>query len=176
MNTAKKIAICGAFCALLVAIQYALSAVKGIELVTVFFFTFSFCFGGICGCAVAISYTLLRSFLFGFFPNITILYLVYYPLFALASGLLGKLTAKSLPKKRLIFSLITVCLFTILFTALDCVITPIFFEYTREAWVAYIIQATPVCLIQSVCAIITTALLFFPLTKTFFKINRGANR
>lgn len=170
MNTAKKIAVSGAFCALLVAIQYVLSAVKGIELVTVFFFTFCFSLGALTGCAVAICYTFLRSFLFGFFPNVMVLYLCYYPLLALAAGLLGKRLKESSPKKQLVFSIIVTAICTLGFSALDCTITPLFFNYTKEVWTAYIVQAIPVALMQTVCAIVSTALLFFPLTKTFTRL------
>lgn len=176
MKTARNIAICGAFCALLIAIQYALNAVKGIELVTVFFFTFCFCFGGLYGCAVAVCYTLIRTFLFGFFPNVFLLYIIYYPIFALASGLVGKLLKKSSPKGQLLGSIVAVAFLVILFSAIDCLITPIVYTYTKGAWMAYVVQALPVCAIQCGCAIITTALLFFPLTRTFSRLIGAGGR
>ena len=38
----------------------------------------------------ATCFSLLRCLLFGFYPNIIILYLIYYNLFALLFGTLGK--------------------------------------------------------------------------------------
>ena len=71
MNTAKKTAICGAFCALLLATQYVFNAIKGVELVTLLFVTFCFTFGGVCGVLVAVAFCLLRCLIYGFFPLVS---------------------------------------------------------------------------------------------------------
>ena len=82
-------AVVAVFTALLLAAQYALWFVKGVELVTVLLLVFSYRFGVRCGVLSAVAFSLLRCLLFGFFPNVVLLYLLYYPLFAACFGLLG---------------------------------------------------------------------------------------
>ena len=173
MKTAKKIAICGAFCALLIAIQYPLGAIKGIELVTVFFYAFCFVFGGACGVLVAVCYTLLRCFLHGFFPTVIILYLIYYPIFSLVGSAVGKTLKNSSPVRQIIFSVITTVLLTLFFHVADNIVTPLFFSYDKKTWIAYILQSVPVCITQCVCAGVSTALLFQPLKKAFLYVNKN---
>ncbi len=152
---------------MLVAIQYVFSAVKGVELVTTFFFAFCFCFGSLCGIMVAVAFTLLRIMIFGFFPTTLILYLSYYPLFALVAGVMGKALKKNSSIKQVVFCSFVAVVMTVFFTALDDLITPLFFSYDQIAWKAYLIQSLPTCLIQCVCVALTMALLFLPLKKTF---------
>ena len=83
---AKKIAACAVMVALLIAVQFALSFVPGVELVTVLLLCFCYAFGRACGVITATAFSLLRCMLFGFMPNVLILYLVYYNLFALLFG------------------------------------------------------------------------------------------
>ena len=174
MDKAKKIAICGAFCALLIVVQYAFSAIKGVELVTLFFVTFSFAFGGVYGVLVALSYSLLRCLIYGFFPNVVILYLAYYPALALAAGALGKRLRDRSKIKRLVLVTIFAIIATVCFSLLDCVVTPLFYSYAPKAWLAYAYQTVPVCLIQCVSSLISFALLFLPLEKTFNSIAKRA--
>ena len=172
MNTAKKTAICGAFCALLLATQYVFNAIKGVELVTLLFVTFCFTFGGVCGFLVAVAFCLLRCLIYGFFPSVMVLYLIYYPLLALAASALGK-AVKNAPalKQTIIVTLFSV-VFTVIFSAIDCIVTPLFYSFTASAWVAYIYQCAPVCLIQCICVSLSVALLFLPLKKAFVIIKR----
>ena len=93
MNT-KKIAACAVMVALLIVVQFALSFVPGIELVTVLLLCFCYVFGILCGVITATAFSLLRCMLFGFMPNVLILYLVYYNLLAL---LFGSLKNRRLP-------------------------------------------------------------------------------
>ncbi len=86
---AKRLALCAVMTALLTAIQYAFSFVSGIELVTVFFLCFCYAAGPRDGLLTAVSFSLLRCLLFGFFPNVILLYIVYYSLFAAVFGLMG---------------------------------------------------------------------------------------
>ncbi len=167
MDKAKKIAICGAFCALLIVIQYAFSAIKGVELVTLFFVTFCFTFGGLYGLLVAFSFSLLRVLLYGFFPNVLILYLVFYPTLALAAGVLGKRLRESSNVKQLIVIILFGLACTVYFSALDCIVTPLFYKYAQKAWVAYVYQSIPVCLIQCCSTVASLLLLFIPLKKAF---------
>ncbi len=152
---------------MLIAIQYVFSAVKGVELVTAFLFAFCFCFGSVCGVIVAVAFILLRIMIFGFFPTVFILYLSYYPLFAVVAGAMGRALKKSSPIKQVVLCFLVAVVMTILFTALDDLITPLFFSYDQIAWKAYVIQSLPTCLIQCVCVTLTMALLFLPLKKTF---------
>lgn len=78
-------------CALLIAGQYVFSFVSGVEIVTVLLLCFSVAFGVKRGVLCAVAFSLLRCLVFGFFPNVVLLYLIYYPTFAAAFGLLGKL-------------------------------------------------------------------------------------
>lgn len=76
--------------ALLTAVQFALSFVAGVELVTVLLLCFCYVFGIYCGLLTATAFSLVRCLLFGFVPNVVILYLVYYSLFAVLFGWLGR--------------------------------------------------------------------------------------
>ena len=66
MKTAKDIALTGVYTALLIGAQVALSALSGIEVVTVLLLSFCYCFGIARGLAVANSFSLLRCLVFGF--------------------------------------------------------------------------------------------------------------
>ena len=82
-----RVAMC---VALLIGGQMALSGISGIEIVTVMLLCFCFHYGIRHGIAVATTFSLLRCFFFGFQVNVIVLYLVYYNLFALFFGWLGK--------------------------------------------------------------------------------------
>ena len=75
--------------ALLTAVQFALSFVAGVELVTVLLLCFCYVFGIYYGLLTATAFSLVRCVLFGFVPNVVILYLIYYSLFAVLFGRLG---------------------------------------------------------------------------------------
>jgi hypothetical protein len=176
MNTAKKTAICGAFCALLIITQYAFNAIKGVELVTLLFVTFCFTFGGVCGFLVAVAFCLLRCLIYGFFPSVVVLYLIYYPLLALAASALGKAIKKTPALKQTIIVTVFSVIFTIIFSAIDCVVTPLFYKFTASAWIAYIYQCAPVCLLQCVCVGFSIALLFPPLKRAVNHIKERVDR
>ena len=89
-GAAHTVAVCAVMTALLIAVQYALGFVPGVELVTVFLLVFCYVFGAKCGVLVATAFSLLRCFLWGFYPNVIILYLVYFNAFALLFGWLGR--------------------------------------------------------------------------------------
>lgn len=91
LTPSKKIAYSAVAAALLIGGQLALSAVAGVEIVTVLLLCFSYVFGIWCGVFAALTFSLLRCFIFGFYPSAVILYLIYYPLFALLFGALGKI-------------------------------------------------------------------------------------
>ena len=226
---ARKVAVCAVSVALLIALQITLSYVPGVELVTVLLLCFCYTFGVCMGMITATSFSLLRCMIFGFNPNVIILYLVYYNLFAVLFGVLGKKTvpswvcftilaaisvasayfaANGLPISILyqkqatimlwavyqisfvlivlyarflleykgkwgrevasVTALAAVC--TICFSLLDDVISPLVYGYTLEAAKAYFVASLYVMIPQTLCTIISVALLFQPLVTVFKKI------
>ena len=167
MRTAKEISIISVFVALLIGGQFILSAVSGIEIVTVLSVAFFFCFGVVRGCIVATSFSLIRCFLFGFFPNVVILYLVYYNLLALSFGLLGVAFHKKVDFKKFVVVIFLAVVMTVAFTMLDNLITPAFYGFTLKAKKAYFIASLATMIPQVICALATVSLLFYPLYKIF---------
>ncbi|MCD7728939.1 MAG: hypothetical protein LUI60_03405 [Clostridia bacterium] len=88
-SPAKEIAYSAVMTALLIGGQFALSYVAGVEVVTVLLCCYSFVFGKRSGVLTAAAFSLLRCFIWGFYPSVILLYLIYYPLFALIFGSLG---------------------------------------------------------------------------------------
>ena len=86
MNSAKKIILPGVFTALLIGGQLVLSGISGIEIVTVLLLTFVYRYGIGQGLFVANAFSLLRCFIFGFMPNVILLYLIYYNIFVFVFG------------------------------------------------------------------------------------------
>ena len=167
MKTAKEIALMGVFVALLIGGQFVLSGISGVEIVTILITSFSFYFGVLRGVAVATAFSLLRSFLFGFFPQIIILYLVYYNLLAVVFGLIGKAFNKTVNLKKLIIIVITAIIATTLFTVTDVALTWVFFGFTINAIKAYFLAGIPTLITQIICVTISVGLLFIPLTKAY---------
>ena len=162
-----RVAMC---VALLIGGQMALSGISGIELVTVMLLCFCFHYGIRHGIAVATTFSLLRCFFFGFQVNVIVLYLVYYNLFALFFGWLGKrITGKiSLPKLCVIVA--SAVVFTVLFTMLDNVITPLIFAFHKNAAAVYFAQSLYALVPQTICTAVTVSILFVPLTRILAKI------
>ena len=123
MRTAKFIAVTALFTALLIAAQFALSGVAGVELVTVLLLSFSFATGIRYGVTGAACFSLLRCFLFGFYPTVIILYLIYYPSFALFFGFLGNKSKRKITPALFVAVVIFAAAFTACFSLLDDVIT-----------------------------------------------------
>ena len=164
-RSAKECAFVAVFVGTVIAAQLALAALPSIELVSVLFISYAFVMGIARGTLAATAFSLLRQLIFGFYPTILILYLVYYNSLALFFGFLGqhlKNTKTNLPV-LLLFS----CIFTPFLTLLDCVITPLWYGYTQRALKAYFFAALPVCFLQIACVAVSVLLLFPPLSKTF---------
>ena len=157
--------------ALLIGGQMALSGVSGIEIVTVMLLCFCFHYGVRHGIAVATTFSLLRCFFFGFQINVIVLYLVYYNVFALFFGWLGKrITGRiSLPKLCVIVA--SAMVFTVLFTMLDNVITPLIFAFHKNAAAVYFAQSLYALVPQTICTMATVSILFVPLIKILQKIS-----
>lgn len=96
---------------LLVAVQFALSFVSGVELVTVFFLCFCLAAGVSSGMITATAFSLVRCLLFGFYPNVALLYLIYYNAFALLFGSLGKRSVPAWVCPVLLGLLMSACLY-----------------------------------------------------------------
>lgn len=107
----KQLATCAVMTALLIAMQYAFSFVSGVELVTAFFLAFCYVFGVRCGILTGIAFSLLRCVLFGFMPNVILLYLLYYTLFALLFGVIGGHNMPAWVCPTLLFGICLLCAF-----------------------------------------------------------------
>ncbi|MBQ3234979.1 MAG: hypothetical protein IJA97_02345 [Clostridia bacterium] len=170
MKTAKEIAILSVFTALLIGGQFVLSAISGVEVVTVLAVSFFYCFGVVRGAIVATAFSLIRCFLFGFFPNVIILYLIYYNLLAVVFGLIGVAFDRKITVKKMVVIVVVAVLMTALFTLLDNLVTPLFYGFTKTAKKAYFIASLTTMLPQIICATATVSLLFYPLYRIYKSI------
>ena len=110
LSLSKEIAYIAVTCALLIGGQFVFSFVVGVEIVTIISVCFSYTFGARRGVVCAVCFSLLRCFIYGFYPTVVILYLIYYPLHSLAFGLLGKCKNSASP---LCFCVVNILLFSI---------------------------------------------------------------
>lgn len=172
--TAKECAFIAVFVALNIATQLVLSALPGIELVTLLFISYSLAMGAKRGMISATVFCLLRQFIFGIFPNILILYLVYYNLLTLVFGTVGKFFKVTL--KHAILIVFLACIFTALFTLLDDVITPLYLGYSLKAMKMYFLASLTVMIPHIVCTAVSVSLLFIPLYKVFNKLQAVLDR
>ncbi len=160
-RSAKECAYLAVFVAMTIAAQLVFSAIPGVELVTVLFISYAFVFGWKRGMAAATVFALARQLVFGFFPTVLAVYIVYYNLLTLLFGVFGKrffATYKTLP----IYVLIA-CVGTVGFTMLDNVITPLWYGYTPAAARVYFYASLPFMSAQVVCTAISVSTLFMPL-------------
>ena len=164
-RASKECAYLAVFVALVIAAQICLAFLPGVEIVTVLFVSYSFVFGARRGALAAVAFSLLRQLVFGFFPLVFILYLVYYPLLALLFGFLGSRVKK--PVRALWWLTVTACVCTVCFTLIDNILTPLWNAYTAEAAKAYFLASLSVLLPQVICTAVTVALLFLPLERVF---------
>ena len=169
MLAAKEISLIGIFVALLVGGQWVLSGVSGIEIVTVLLLSFAFYFGIKRGLIVATAFSLLRCFIFGFFPNVIILYLIYYNLFVVVFGLLGKKFKRSIEVKRHIVIIAVAVAMTVFFTLLENLISTFYFSFTWEVAKRYYLLSLTALVPQLVCTLITVLLLLPILIKLYAK-------
>lgn len=171
MNKTKFVVRVAMCVALLIAGQLVLSSVSGIEIVTVMLLCFCYCYGVRHGVAIATTFSLLRCFVFGFQINVIVLYLVYYNLFAIFFGWLGvRFTGKN-ALLRTVLVVASAVAFTVMFTLLDDVITPVMYGFNENATKVYFYQSLTAVIPQTVCAAVTVSICFHPLTKVIQKIN-----
>lgn len=167
VRSAKEVARTAVFVATLIGSQYALSALPVVEIVTLLFAVYSYSFGGGRGALAAVAFAFLRQFLFGFFPVVLILYLIYFPLLAFAFGALQK--TKLSGWKLLAVAAVVAVACTVGFTLLDNLLTPVYYGYSARAARAYFKASLPFMLGQSVCVALTVSALFVPLTRAIQK-------
>ena len=219
----RELAISAVAAALLVAVQLALSFVAGVELVTAVFAAFCYVFGARSGVLTGLVFSLLRCLIFGF---VVLLYFLYYSLFALVFGAVGRVcppawlceaalvplaaasaffAVRGIPvsavyKARVsvmlwvlfgIFTALAIfalfarergelvavtslaALMTVLFTLADDLITPLMLGYSREAAAGYFYSGFIAMLPQTVCAVISVFVLFYPLKRAMTAVKNG---
>lgn len=171
MKTTKSIAFIAIFLALIIGSQFALSFAPNIEIVTLLFAVFFYSFGVKRGLILSTAFSVIRCFIFGFYPTVIILYLVYYSIFAVVVGLIGRKFNRKYSVKSHIILIVTVCLLTCLFTLLDDVITPLFYGIYSDAFVAYFISSLPFMLTQVICSFVSITFVFPFLLKIMEKLN-----
>lgn len=171
MNKTKFIVRVAMCVALLIGGQVALSSVSGIEIVTVMMLCFCFSYGIRHGIAIATTFSLLRCFVFGFQINVIVLYLIYYNLFAVFFGWLGGRFSGGMSLFKTVIVVVSAVVFTLFFTLLDDIITPLIFAFHPNAAMAYILGSLYAVIPQSICAAVTVAVCFRPLTKVIKKFN-----
>ena len=165
VRTAKECALLAVFVAVLTAAQLVLSVIPGVKIVTVLFVSYSFAVGWKKGMLAATAFSLLRQIVFGFFPTVLILYLVYYNLLTFSFGMFGRKIKK--PKKYLLLIVILACLGTVFFTMFDNILTPLWYGYSKRAAEAYFFSSLPFMFPQVICTAISVTTLFLPLWKSF---------
>lgn len=164
----KDCAYIGVFVALTIAVQLCLSFLPGVELVTVLFVAFSFAFGCKRGMAAATVFSLLRQLVFGFYPTVLVLYLIYYNGLALLFGGLGR--RRKLTAKTIVWLTAVACVCTACFTLLDNILTPLWYGYSGRVLKIYFTASLSVMIPQVVCTAVSVGVLFLPLVKLFQKI------
>lgn len=169
-SRSKKLILAAMCTAILIVSQLVLSGIVGLEAVTVLLLSFCFSFGASTGVLISTSFSLVRCLLFGFQPNVVILYLLYYNLFALFFGWLGKRLSGRLTVSGTVVVVLCGALFTVLFTALDNVITPVVFGFNMSAAMAYAYASLAAVIPQTVCTVLTVSVLFVPLTAMLSRI------
>ena len=167
-NIGKDCAYIAVFVALTIAAQLCLSFLPGIEVVTVLFVAYSFVFGCKRGMLAATVFSLLRQLVFGFFPTVLVLYLIYYNALAALFGFLGKRVR--LTAKNVVWLTAVACVCTVCFTVLDNIITPLWYGYSGRVFKLYFYASFSFMLPQVICTAISVGVLFFPLAKIFKKL------
>ena len=169
MNSAKKIILSGVFTALLIGGQLALSGISGIEVVTVLLLAFVYRYGIGQGLLVANAFSLLRCFIFGFMPNVIVLYLIYYNVFIVIFGFIGKVFKHEYSIKKHVIVLFIAVIMTALFTMMDNVLTPLMYGFTVNAAKAYFFASLYTVFPQITCTFVTV-LTIFPVLLRILKI------
>ena len=170
-HSAKECAYLAVFVALLIAMQLVLSAVPGVELVTVMFVAYAYVMGAKRGMLAATAFSLLRQAVFGVFPKVFVLNIIYFNLLALCFGLLGH-NNKNM-KIWFPILIIIACIATACFTMFDNILTPIWLGYSQRDARLYFKASLPFMIPQIVCTALTVTFLFLPLRKIFNMLKKS---
>ncbi len=165
IHTAKECAYLAVFVALLIAIQVVLAVIPGVELVTVLFVSYAFVFGWKRGMVAATAFALLRQIVFGVYPVVLALYLIYFNLLGLAFGMLGGKIKQAVRFLPLI--VIIACTATACFTLLDNILTPLIYGYSWRALQIYFQASLSFMIPQIVSTAVSVGVLFLPLRSVF---------
>ena len=171
VRTSKETAYIAVFVALLIAAQLVFAMIPGVEIVTLLFVSYAFSFGVCRGLVAATAFSLLRQFIFGFFPSVLVLYLLYFNFLALVFGLLGRAVKR--PMQNLWWMLLVACVCTAIFSMLDNLITPLWLGYDWAATKAYFVASFAFMFPHIGCTGVTVGFLFLPLLKVFRIIKKG---
>ncbi|MBE6974416.1 MAG: hypothetical protein E7436_02880 [Ruminococcaceae bacterium] len=170
MSKTKWIVRVAVSVAILIGGQMALTALSGVEIVTVVLLSLCFVYGIRTGVAIATTFSLLRCFFFGFHINVLVLYLVYYNLFALFFGWLGGRFAGNMSLLKNVVVVASAVVFTAMFTLLDDVITPVISGFGANATKVYFLQSLTAMVPQCICAAVTVTALFEPLRRLLARL------
>lgn len=173
MNKAKDLARLSMCVAMLIGGQLVLSALSGVEIVTVLLLCFAFSYGTRDGVLIAVTFSLLRCLIFGFQINVIILYLIYYPAFALFFGWLGTRLTGDITLKRLAIVVGFAIAFTVAFTLLDDAITPLVFGFSPAVAKTYLITSLYTLVPHIACTAVTVSIFFLPLTRVINRIEKS---
>ncbi len=168
VKSSKEVALIAVTCAMLIGGQLALSAVPGIEIVTVLLASFAAAFGVKRGVLLAVAFSLLRCLVFGFFPSVVILYMVYYPLFALVCALAAKGNRTSHSAVIALFAVVMTVGFSFLSGLID------HWMYGVDFW-AYMAYGAWVTVVQTICAALSCFAFLPLLRKLFSNVKKSMN-
>ncbi len=196
----KKTAVIAVYVALVVAAQAVLSFAAGVEVVSLLICVFCVVFGLRMGMVMTISFVILRGLIFPYtYLNILIDYALYFPIFALVTGLYGKLLNGLYGERQTLaesgqdlknpvfrtlnakcaacFAVLTVicAALTCLFTLIDDAVWPLVFHASRGGAIAYFYNSLPTLVTHVVCVTVSMAFLFNPAYKALDVAKRGLN-
>ncbi len=170
-RASKECAYLAAIVAVILLSQLLLSALPTVEIVTLLFVVYAFTFGVRRGMLAATAFSILRQLVYGVYPSVFFVYLLYYNLLTATFGWIGRRVKK--PLAALWWLLLLAVAFTALFTMLDNVVTPLWYGYDCRAMQAYFLASIPFMIPQLVCTAVTVGLLFLPLERAFRLAKRG---
>ena len=170
MVKTKDLVIAPLCAAMLIGSQLILSGVAGVEMVSAMLLCFAFSLGALRGATIATLFSLVRCFVFGFHINVLILYLIYFNLFALFFGWLGKRTSRTTSPKMTILVSIFAVGFTIGFTFLDVGITAVMYGFGASALGVYLTASLYTLALHAASVLVTSLAFFVPLVRVLEKI------
>ena len=172
IRSAKEVARTAVFVATTIGAQYALSAVPFVEVVSLLFICYAFVFGMVRGVIAAVAFALLRQLLFGFYPVVLILYILYFSMLSVVFGLLPR-WCKWTGWKLLLIAALLAAVCAASFTLMDNLLTPWYYGYTPKAAQMYFNASIPFLIGQTVCVCVSVAVLFLPLTKALYFVKKA---